>query len=70
VHDFPFVKTRSNQFVIGIFGGSVGAWFCHIGTPRLLATLKTHASFNDRELVPLCFSSKSRYTPTEPSPSF
>ena len=65
IHDFPFAKTRSNQFVVGIFGGSVGNWFCHIGAPRLLATLKTHEFFKDRELVPLCFSHEGYKQPQQ-----
>ena len=65
VHDFPFAKTRSNQFVIGIFGGSVSAWFCHIGAPRLLGTLETHEFFKDRELVPLCFSHEGYKQPQQ-----
>ena len=64
-HDFPYAKTHSNQFVIGIFGGSVGAWFCHIGAPRLLGTLKTHEFFKDRELVPLCFSHEGYKQPQQ-----
>jgi hypothetical protein len=65
VHDFPFVKTRSTQFVIGIFGGSVSAWFCHVGTPRLLASLKMDASFSEREIVPLCFSHEGYKQPQQ-----
>ena len=64
-YDFPFVKTRSSQFVIGIFGGSVGAWFCHVGTPRLLDTLKAQGVFKDRELVPLCFSHEGYKQPQQ-----
>ena len=64
-HDFPFAKTRSNQFVIGIFGGSVGNWFCHIGTPRLLGALRTNDYFKDRELVPLCFSHEGYKQPQQ-----
>ena len=64
-HDFPFAKTRNNQFLIGIFGGSVAAWFCHVGTPRLLDTLKAQAFFKDRELVPLCFSHEGYKQPQQ-----
>ena len=64
-HDFPFAKTRNNQFLIGIFGGSVGAWFCHVGAPRLLTTLKAQAFFKDRELVSLCFSHEGYKQPQQ-----
>jgi hypothetical protein len=64
-HDFPFAKARSSQFIIGIFGGSVGAWFCHVGTPRLLDALEAQAFFRDRELVPLCFSHEGYKQPQQ-----
>jgi hypothetical protein len=63
--DFPFTKTRDSQFVIGIFGGTVAAWFCHIGAPRLVATLGTHEFFKGREIVPLCFSHEGYKQPQQ-----
>jgi len=48
-HNYPFVKTSPNQFVIGMFGGSVGAWFCqvaHIGWSRI--SRRTHSSRRER----------------------
>ena len=47
-HNYPFVKTNPNQFVIGIFGGSVGAWFCQVGVHRLLEDLGRNAFFKSR----------------------
>jgi len=35
-HDYPFAKTSDDQVILGMFGGSVGAWFCQIGAPRLV----------------------------------
>lgn len=64
-YDFPFAKTRSNQFLIGIFGGSVGVWFCQIGAPRLIEALKTQTFFKDLELVPLCFSHEGYKQPQQ-----
>ena len=64
-YDFPYAKTRSNQFVIGIFGGSVAAWFCHVGTPRLLGALEAQAFFKDRDVVPLCFSHEGYKQPQQ-----
>jgi hypothetical protein len=55
-HDYPFVKTNANQYVIGLFGGSVGVWFCQLGVDRLVGQMKHAAFFRDKELVPLCFS--------------
>jgi hypothetical protein len=64
-HDYPFVKTNPNQFVIGIFGGSVGAWFCQIGINRLLDDLKANPYFKGRELVPLCLSHEGYKQPQQ-----
>src|SRR5688572_11719619 len=64
-HNYPFVKTRPNQFVIGIFGGSVGAWFCHAGAHRLLDGLRTKPYFTSKELVPLCLSHEGYKQPQQ-----
>jgi hypothetical protein len=55
-HAYPLDKTRENQFFVGIFGGSVGMWFCQVGAPRLVESLRQHPFFRTREIVPLCFS--------------
>lgn len=55
-HAYPFRKNANDQFIIGLFGGSVGVFFCELGAPPLVAALKRHAYFRDREIVPLCFS--------------
>jgi hypothetical protein len=39
-HDYPFVKTRDDQVVIGIFGGLVGVWFCQAGATGLIEALR------------------------------
>jgi hypothetical protein len=54
-HTYPLAKTSENQFFVGIFGGSVGMWFCQVGAPRLVEELKRHPFFRTREIVPLCF---------------
>jgi hypothetical protein len=64
-HDYPFIKTTPNQFVIGIFGGSVGVWFCQVGTHRLLEDLRANRSLKDRELVPLCLSHEGYKQPQQ-----
>src|ERR1051325_11477253 len=33
-YDYPFLKTNNRQFIVGIFGGSVGGYFCRIGVSR------------------------------------
>lgn len=64
-HDYPYRKTSARQAVVGIFGGSVGAWFCQLGTDRLLARLRADARFRDRELVPLCFAHEGYKQPQQ-----
>lgn len=64
-HDYPVVKTHDRQFVIGMFGGSVGLWFCHVGAHRLLEDLMKHPFFQDREVVPLCFSHEGYKQPQQ-----
>ncbi len=64
-YSYPFVKPRNDQFVIGIFGGSVGLWFCQVGTDRLLEGLMQHPFFQDRQVIPLCFSHEGYKQPQE-----
>jgi hypothetical protein len=63
--NYPFVKTNDRQFVIGIFGGSVGAYFCRIGAGRLEEDLRQNAFFRNRELVTLCFSHEGYKQPQQ-----
>jgi hypothetical protein len=63
--NYPFAKTSDRQFIIGIFGGSVGAYFCRLGAARLEETLRQSASFNNRELVTLCFSHEGYKQPQQ-----
>jgi hypothetical protein len=64
-HNYPFVKTSPTQFVIGMFGGSVGAWFCQVGVHRLIEDLKANGFFASREIVPLCFSHEGYKQPQQ-----
>jgi hypothetical protein len=64
-YDYPFTRQRDNQFVVGLFGGSVGLWFCAVGAERLLADLKQDPFFRDKELIPLCFSHEGYKQPQQ-----
>jgi hypothetical protein len=64
-HNYPFAKKSPDQFVIGMFGGSVGAWFCQVGAHRLVAGLKVNAFFKTREIVPLCLSHEGYKQPQQ-----
>ena len=63
--NYPFVKTDDRQFVIGIFGGSVGAYFCRLGTARLEERLRQSSAFANRNLVTLCFSHEGYKQPQQ-----
>lgn len=64
-HDYPFVRAHGDQFLIGLFGGSVGLWFCQVGAPRLVDELERHTFFQAREIVPLCFSHEGYKQPQQ-----
>jgi hypothetical protein len=64
-HDYPFAKTADDQVILGIFGGSVGLWFCQIGAPRLVANLQANPYFKDRDIVPLCFAHEGYKQPQQ-----
>jgi hypothetical protein len=64
-HDYPFTKSDDRQFVIGIFGGSVGVWFCQLGVDRMVEHLSRDGSFEDKELIPLCFSHEGYKQPQQ-----
>jgi hypothetical protein len=63
--NYPFAKTDDRQFIIGVFGGSVGAYFCRIGAARLEEILRQSGSFNNREPVTLCFSHEGYKQPQQ-----
>ena len=64
-HDYPFAKTSDDQVILGLFGGSVGLWFCQIGAPRLVEQLRANPYFKDREIVPLCFAHEGYKQPQQ-----
>ena len=64
-HAYPFARQRDDQFLVGIFGGSVGLWFCQVGTDRLIENLKKHAFFRQKEIVPICMSHEGYKQPQQ-----
>jgi hypothetical protein len=55
-YDFPFEKISPNQYIIGIFGGSVAEDFYEEGRERLTERLKAHPFFADKEIIYLNFA--------------
>ena len=64
-HDYPVARTSERQVLVGIFGGSVGAWFCEVGAGRLAAALARAPAFQGRDVVPLCFSHEGYKQPQQ-----
>ncbi len=64
-HDYPVARTSERQVLVGIFGGSVGAWFCEVGAGRLAAGLAKTPAFQGRDVVPLCFSHEGYKQPQQ-----
>jgi hypothetical protein len=57
--DYPVARANDRQLLVGVFGGSVAAWFCQVGTDRLVSRLAASPPFRGREIVPLCFATKA-----------
>ncbi|MCU0540710.1 MAG: hypothetical protein MUE44_00810 [Oscillatoriaceae cyanobacterium Prado104] len=57
LYEYPFVKTNKNQFIIGVFGGSVANNFAvdEYVTQRLSKKLKSYPEFANKEIVVLNF---------------
>jgi hypothetical protein len=64
-YSFPIIRARDDQFIIGIFGGSVGVWFCQVGVERLLSDLQQHRFFQARRLIPLCMAHEGYKQPQQ-----
>ncbi|MGB3264422.1 MAG: hypothetical protein WBA89_10725 [Microcoleus sp.] len=57
LYEYPFVKTNKNQFIIGVFGGSVANNFAvdEYVTQRLSKKLNSYPEFANKEIVILNF---------------
>ena len=63
--DYPVPRANERQLLVGIFGGSVAAWFCQVGTERLASQLAAAPAFRGREIVPLCFAHEGYKQPQQ-----
>jgi hypothetical protein len=63
-HQYPYARTR-DEMLIGIFGGSVGVWFCQLGADRLVRELAAAPAIRGRTVVPLCFSHEGYKQPQQ-----
>jgi hypothetical protein len=63
--DYPVTRASDRQLLLGIFGGSVAAWFCQVGVERLVSALATSPAYTGREIVPLCFAHEGYKQPQQ-----
>lgn len=63
--DYPVHRTDDRQFIVGIFGGSVGLWFCEVGAERFLDRLRRHAALAGRVMVPVCLAHEGYKQPQQ-----
>ncbi len=63
--DYPIPRTSDRQYFVGIFGGSVGLWFCQLGADRLLTQLHRQPALAGRELVPVCLAHEGYKQPQQ-----
>ena len=64
-HSYPYSRKRDAEFILGVFGGSVGVWFCQLGVDPLIASLKQHPAFKGRDVTALCFSHEGYKQPQQ-----
>jgi hypothetical protein len=64
-HDYPVPRANAKQLLVGIFGGSVAAWFCEVGTERLVGRLSALPAYQGRDIVPLCFAHEGYKQPQQ-----
>ena len=64
-YDYPFERANPRQFIIGIFGGSVGWYFCDRAVPRMVADLRTAPELAGRDIVTLCFAHEGYKQPQQ-----
>src|SRR5688572_15315296 len=64
---FPFTKTSKDQFIIGIFGGSVAQQFCDYEYQHhvLAKLLRTLPEFQNKEIVLLKFANQAHKQPQQ-----
>ncbi|WP_293144827.1 hypothetical protein [Okeania sp. SIO3I5] len=62
-YDYPFAKTNKNQFIVGVFGGSVAYDFAinaiyneAKGNQGFIQNLKQIPKLKDKEIIILCFA--------------
>jgi hypothetical protein len=65
IRDYPVARANDRQLLVGIFGGSVAAWFCQVGADRLASGLTAAPAFRGREVVPLCFAHEGYKQPQQ-----
>ena len=65
--DYPFIKSNQNQFIIGIFGGSVasGVYLHELKTQSLATALKKLPEYSNKEIIVLSFAIQGTKQPQQ-----
>lgn len=63
--DYPVRRADDRQFFVGLFGGSVGLWFCEVGAERFLDRLRRHPAVAGRTVVPVCLAHEGYKQPQQ-----
>jgi hypothetical protein len=64
-HAYPYSRQNADQFLIGIFGGSVAVWFCQVGAERLIEDLQRDQFFKQKDVVTLCLGHEGYKQPQQ-----
>lgn len=54
--NYPYVRENENQYIVGVFGGSVALHFAHAGQESFIQRLQEDSRFSDKEVVILVFA--------------
>jgi hypothetical protein len=63
--DYPFRKKDQNEYIVGVFGGSVAEQFWLQSKEELIQKLKQHPFFRNKEIIVLNFSSAGYKQPQQ-----
>ena len=63
--DYPVRRANDRQFFVGLFGGSVGLWFCEVGAEPFFDRLRRSPALAGREIVPVCLAHEGYKQPQQ-----
>lgn len=64
-HDYPYLSTKGDEYIIGIFGGSVANWFSLFAAQHLADSLARHRVWSGKRITVLNFSASGFKQPQQ-----